>query len=174
MNISKEERERRIKEELEAEEEIGYEYIERAKKIKENVEKCMSTEDVAKFIEEWEETTKKFKRKRVVKMGAVYLKVTRDRYELPIMQAKTVRELANKAGVSRRTIYSALNKAQKNGNKCQYIKIIDDEEEKELERRAKELKEMKSSIWKESKLQDVVKFIVEWEKTTKEIKQRIS
>ena len=34
MNISKEERERRIKEELEAEQEIGYEYVQRAKKIK--------------------------------------------------------------------------------------------------------------------------------------------
>ena len=57
----------------------------------------------------------------------VYMKVTKDRYELPLVVADSVLELARMLGVDRGSIYKCLKRA-KHGSKSQYLKILVEEE----------------------------------------------
>jgi hypothetical protein len=52
------------------------------------------------------------------------MKVTKDKYELPIAVAETVGELARMTGKTRGTIANALSRSRKSGGECQYIKVI--------------------------------------------------
>lgn len=59
----------------------------------------------------------------------VYMKITDDKYELPVLVADTVRKLAEMDGVSESYVYSEIYRGEK-GGKSLYIRVlIDDEEE---------------------------------------------
>ena len=53
----------------------------------------------------------------------VWLKVTPDRYELPVAVADSGKELARICGVSSNNVYNTMTKARKLGHKCQYIRV---------------------------------------------------
>lgn len=53
----------------------------------------------------------------------VWLKVTPDRYELPVAVADTGKELARICGVSENNVYSTMTKARKLGHRCKYIRV---------------------------------------------------
>ena len=57
----------------------------------------------------------------------VYMKVTTDKYELPVAIADSVKELAEKVGVKACSIYSNMSH-YKNGaiNKSPYVKVVID------------------------------------------------
>lgn len=59
----------------------------------------------------------------------VYMKVTRDRYELPVAVADTGDELAKLCGVSIHNVYNAIRKARLLGHNCQYVRVDIGEEE---------------------------------------------
>lgn len=60
----------------------------------------------------------------------LYMLVTYDRYEFPIIIADSAEELARKCGVKRNTIYHMIRRQQK-GCKSQYVCVEIDEEEEE-------------------------------------------
>ncbi len=62
-------------------------------------------------------------------MSFVWLKVTTDRYELPVAVADTGAELARICGVSDNNVYNAINKANALGHRCQYIRVEVEEDE---------------------------------------------
>ena len=53
----------------------------------------------------------------------VYMKVTRDRYELPVAVADTGEELAKLCGVSIHNVYNAIRIARLLGHNCQYVRV---------------------------------------------------
>lgn len=53
----------------------------------------------------------------------VWLKVTPDRYELPVAVADTGKELARICGVSENNVYNTMTKARKLGHRCKYIRV---------------------------------------------------
>ena len=53
----------------------------------------------------------------------VYMKITTDRYELPVAVADTGEELAEICGVSRNNVYNTIRKARINGYRCQYVRV---------------------------------------------------
>lgn len=57
----------------------------------------------------------------------MYLKVTDDEFELPIVVAGSIKELAVRTGVSQAKISSALYNAEKKGFKTVYRKVEVDE-----------------------------------------------
>lgn len=58
------------------------------------------------------------------------MKVSNDKYELPLIVADSVVELADKLGVKQTNISSAISHAIKRGSKSQYVKVeITDESE---------------------------------------------
>lgn len=58
----------------------------------------------------------------------VYMKVTPDRYELPVAVADSGYELAKICGVSTNNVYNAMRKARLNGYRCQYVRVeVEDE-----------------------------------------------
>lgn len=57
---------------------------------------------------------------------AVYMLVTQDKYELPLVVADTVTELARLTGVKRNVISSAMSHAKKKGFKSMYVKVLVD------------------------------------------------
>ena len=57
---------------------------------------------------------------------ALYMLVTNDEYELPLVVADTAAELARILGKKRTDIASALTHAKKKGFKSQYVKVIVD------------------------------------------------
>ncbi len=60
-------------------------------------------------------------------MPHVYMLVTQDKYELPLMVADTATELARKLGLSKDSVASAICKAKKDGRKCKYVRVeLDD------------------------------------------------
>lgn len=60
----------------------------------------------------------------------VYMKVTTDKYELPVGVADSVAELSKLTGKSANNISSMLSHAKKNGCKSQIVEVeIDDEGE---------------------------------------------
>lgn len=57
------------------------------------------------------------------KQNSIYMLVTNDKYELPIVIADTLAELANKIGVRKNVISSAISHAKKKGFKSVYVKV---------------------------------------------------
>ena len=54
---------------------------------------------------------------------AIWMKVTNDKYELPLVIADSSRELAKKLGLSKDSVSSAISKAKRRGTKSQYVKV---------------------------------------------------
>lgn len=66
------------------------------------------------------------------KNNAVYMKVTQDKYELPIFIADSVNELAEICGVKSRSIRSCMSHFKTGiNNNCCYIKVEFDEGDEE-------------------------------------------
>lgn len=58
----------------------------------------------------------------------LYIKVTNDRYELPMAVAESGQELARLCGVTANTIYSQMSHAKAKGRWCSYRKVeVEDE-----------------------------------------------
>ena len=53
----------------------------------------------------------------------IWMLVTSDKYELPIMWGESARELADKIGVPRNYIHSAISNAKKQHQRCKYVKV---------------------------------------------------
>ena len=53
----------------------------------------------------------------------LWLKVTRDEYELPLAVADTSEELSRMLGLKRKSIMKQINKAKNKNRKCQYIVV---------------------------------------------------
>ena len=59
----------------------------------------------------------------------VYMKVSRDKYELPEAVADSVREMAMLQGTTTNAIHRAFSRERVYGMKCRYVKVeIDDDE----------------------------------------------
>lgn len=59
----------------------------------------------------------------------LWMKVTMDKYELPLAVADSSRELARCLGVSASTVASVVSNAKRRGGRCCYVKVeIDDDE----------------------------------------------
>ena len=54
----------------------------------------------------------------------VYMLVTQDKYELPLVVADTVAELARLTGQKRSSVASAITHAKKKGFSSKYVKVI--------------------------------------------------
>lgn len=59
----------------------------------------------------------------------VWLYVTKDKYELPLVVADSLSILARKLGVTTNTIHSAMSHSRKRGHRCRYVKVVIDESE---------------------------------------------
>lgn len=59
----------------------------------------------------------------------IWMKVSADEYEWPLQIADTQKELAEKCGVRRDSITSAIRKSQRKGHKCCYVRVVVEEEE---------------------------------------------
>lgn len=62
-------------------------------------------------------------------MRNLWMLVSKDKYELPLMVCDSVAELARRVGRQPVNIYSAISKGKKRGYRCQYVKVTIDEEE---------------------------------------------
>lgn len=63
----------------------------------------------------------------------IYMKVTKDEYELPVALADSVGKLARLVGVDPNVIYTVLSRAKRKGYKSSYVKVeIDDMEEEDV------------------------------------------
>lgn len=54
----------------------------------------------------------------------IYMKVTMDKYELPLAVADTVVELARIVGAKPNTISSGISKSKSLGIRSQYVKVV--------------------------------------------------
>ena len=61
----------------------------------------------------------------------IWMQVSADKYEFPLLIAESQKELAMLCGVQRATIASAIGKAKRKGHKCQYVKVEIEEEQDE-------------------------------------------
>lgn len=61
-----------------------------------------------------------------MKAKAVYMLVTQDKYELPLVVADSVAELAKLTGQKRSSVASAISHAKKKGFNSRYIRVIVD------------------------------------------------
>lgn len=60
----------------------------------------------------------------------LWMKVTDDKYELPLMVAKSAGELARMTGQKRSSICSCISHAEKRGGKSCYVRVkVEDDEE---------------------------------------------
>lgn len=58
----------------------------------------------------------------------IWMKVTDDKYELPLVVANSAGELAKLTGQKRSSICSAITHANKRGGRCRYVRVkVDDE-----------------------------------------------
>lgn len=63
-------------------------------------------------------------------MMTLWMKVTMDKYELPLVVATSARELARCIGVSKTTVSSVVSNAKRRGGRCCYVKVeVDDDDE---------------------------------------------
>lgn len=62
-------------------------------------------------------------------MCKVYMKITNDKYELPIAIADTVGELAKMCGVTTNNIYSAISHRKSGERNTSFVRVEFDEEE---------------------------------------------
>lgn len=59
----------------------------------------------------------------------VYMKVSKDKYELPEAVADSIKEMAVLQGITPNAIHSAFSQEKNNGIKCRFVKVeIDDDE----------------------------------------------
>ena len=58
----------------------------------------------------------------------IWLKVTNDQYELPEIVADSAEQLAQKLGITKNHIFSAMSHARKKGYKCSYRKVVIEDE----------------------------------------------
>lgn len=56
----------------------------------------------------------------------VYMLVTQDKYELPLVVADTVAELAKLTGQKRSSVASAISHAKKKGFSSRYVEVVID------------------------------------------------
>lgn len=63
----------------------------------------------------------------------LWLKVTKDEYELPLAVGNSASDLARQVGVSRSTIISVMSNAKKRGGRCCYVKVEVDDDGKETD-----------------------------------------
>ena len=61
-----------------------------------------------------------------MKRNTLYMLVTQDKYELPLIVADTVAELAKLTGQKRSSVASAITHAEKKGFKSMYVKVVID------------------------------------------------
>lgn len=61
----------------------------------------------------------------------LYMKVTKDKYELPIAVAGTIKELAIMLGINENSVNHQFYRQRKYGTNCGYVKVEIDEEEEE-------------------------------------------
>lgn len=54
----------------------------------------------------------------------IYMKVSKDKYEFPLVIADSVTELARMVGTTRESISSNIYHSRKKGRKCCYIKVV--------------------------------------------------
>lgn len=66
-----------------------------------------------------------------MKEKCLYMLVSRDRYELPIVVADSIPLLARRLNMSPKVIVSAMRQARMRGAKCQYVKVEYDETEED-------------------------------------------
>ena len=60
----------------------------------------------------------------------VYMEVTRDKYELPVVVAMTPQELAEKAGVKINLIYQSVSRIQRGHRKGgRFVKVVIEDDE---------------------------------------------
>ena len=60
----------------------------------------------------------------------VWMLVTNDKYELPLIVAKSAGELARLTGQRRSNIASAICHAEKRGARCKYVRVeVEDDDE---------------------------------------------
>lgn len=65
-------------------------------------------------------------------MSTIWLRISRDKYELPEVVAGTAQELADLCGVTRNSLVSHMCHAKAGGYWCRYIKVeVEDEDEPE-------------------------------------------
>jgi hypothetical protein len=61
---------------------------------------------------------------------ALWMQVTMDEYELPLVVARSSGELARLVGVSNSTVAALVSNAKRRGCRCRYVKVeVDDDEE---------------------------------------------
>lgn len=58
----------------------------------------------------------------------VYMKVTNDKYEFPIAVADSLAELARILDIPKNNISSAMSHAKRKKQRCQYIKVLCEDE----------------------------------------------
>lgn len=61
----------------------------------------------------------------------IWMKVSRDEYELPEVIGDSAEDLARKCGTTSNAIFTAINHAEHRGYRCQYkrVPVLKDEEE---------------------------------------------
>ena len=59
----------------------------------------------------------------------IWMKVSRDKYELPLAVAESQKELAIICGVKRESISRQICQSRKRGHRCGYVKVIVEEDE---------------------------------------------
>lgn len=62
-------------------------------------------------------------------MKYLWMMVSMDKYELPLIVCDSAAELARRIGVPQVNIRSAISKAKNRGYRCKYVKVAIDEEE---------------------------------------------
>ena len=62
-------------------------------------------------------------------MITLWMKVTLDKYELPVAVADTSGQLAHMIGVAPNNIHSAISNARKGGYRCQDVKVEIEEDD---------------------------------------------
>lgn len=60
----------------------------------------------------------------------LYLEITQDKYELPIMVCESAAELARRTGLTENNVYSQISKGRKNNWKPRFISIEVEEVDK--------------------------------------------
>lgn len=65
-------------------------------------------------------------------MSTLYIRVTRDKYELPTAVADTIVELAEICGTTKNSISSYMSHSKANGRWCRYRRVEIDDDEEEL------------------------------------------
>lgn len=63
--------------------------------------------------------------------GYVYMKITKDKYMLPVAIGESVQELADICGTTTHNIAKSLYRRKKNGLNGQYIKVVFEEGDEE-------------------------------------------